>query len=62
MDKKVCWINALEKIKPNVMTHGDELFVKVKANMKYLYALMDDETKVLECSTRLIHLLFREGN
>jgi transposase-like protein len=64
MDKKVCWINALEKIKPNVYDtwRTDELFVKVKANMKYLYALMDDETKVLECSTRLIHLLFREGN
>lgn len=51
MDKKVCWINALEKIKHNVYDtwRTDELFVK--ANMKYLYALTDDETKVLDCST-----------
>lgn len=50
MDKKVCWINALEKIKPNVYDtwRTEELFVKIKGNMKYLYALMDDETKVLD--------------
>lgn len=53
MDKKVCWINVLEKFKPNVYDtwRTDELFVKIKGNMKYLYALMDDETKVLDCST-----------
>ena len=37
----------LEQIKPNVSTawRTDELFVKIKGNMKYLYALMDDETR-----------------
>jgi putative transposase len=37
----------LEKIKPNVGNawRTDELFLKVKGNMKYLYALMDDETR-----------------
>jgi putative transposase len=37
----------LEKIQPKVreawMT--DELFVKIKGNMKYVYAAMDDETR-----------------
>jgi putative transposase len=39
--------NYLEKIKPNVgdAWRTDELFVKVKGDMKYLYALMDDETR-----------------
>jgi putative transposase len=37
----------LEQIKPNVgdAWRTDELFVKVKGDMKYLYALMDDETR-----------------
>jgi hypothetical protein len=37
----------LEKIKPNVGNawRTDELFLKIKGNMKYLYALMDDETR-----------------
>jgi transposase-like protein len=36
----------LERIKPNVGNawRTDELFVKIKGDMKYLYALMDDET------------------
>lgn len=64
MDKKVCWINALEKIKPNVYDtwRTDELFVKIKGNMKYLYALMDDEKGSGLLNKWLIHLLFREGN
>lgn len=39
--------NYLDKIKPNVgdAWRTDELFVKVKGDMKYLYALMDDETR-----------------
>jgi putative transposase len=39
--------NYLEQIKPNVSTawRTDELFLKIKGNMKYLYALMDDETR-----------------
>jgi transposase-like protein len=39
--------NYLEKIKPNVGNawRTDELFLKVKGDMKYLYALMDDETR-----------------
>jgi transposase-like protein len=37
----------LEKITPNVSGtwRTDELFLKVKGNTKYLYALMDDETR-----------------
>ena len=37
----------LEKIKPNVSDawRADELYVKVKGNPKYLYALMDDQTR-----------------
>jgi transposase-like protein len=37
----------LEQIKPNVSTawRTDELFLKIKGDMKYLYALMDDETR-----------------
>jgi putative transposase len=37
----------LEKIKPNVSDtwRADELYVKIKGDMKYLFALMDDETR-----------------
>ena len=37
----------LEQITPNVsdVWRTDELYLKVKGNMKYLYALMDDETR-----------------
>ena len=37
----------LEQIKPNVgeAWRTDELFLKVRGSMKYLYALMDDETR-----------------
>jgi putative transposase len=37
----------LEKLKPQVGNawRTDELYVKVSGNMKYLYALMDDETR-----------------
>jgi putative transposase len=39
--------NYLEKIKPNVgdAWRTDELFLKVRGNLKYLYALMDDDTR-----------------
>ncbi len=39
--------NYLEQIKPNVSNtwRADELYVKIKGNMKYLFALMDDETR-----------------
>jgi putative transposase len=39
--------NYTEKIKSNVgdARRTDELFLKVKGDMKYLYALMDDETR-----------------
>jgi len=39
--------NYLEKIKPNVSDtwRADELYVKIKGDMKYLFALMDDETR-----------------
>jgi transposase-like protein len=37
----------LDRISPHVSNtwRADELFLKVKGNMKYLYALMDDETR-----------------
>ena len=37
----------LEKIQPQVggAWRTDELYVKIKGNMKYLYAIMDDETR-----------------
>jgi putative transposase len=36
-----------EKLKPNVSDtwRADEMYVKVAGNMKYLYAMMDDETR-----------------
>ncbi|HMK94638.1 MAG TPA: DDE-type integrase/transposase/recombinase, partial [Candidatus Limnocylindrales bacterium] len=36
-----------EKIKPNVSDtwRADELWIKVSGNMKYLFAMMDDETR-----------------
>ncbi len=49
------WINKytalmtkyLEKIKPNVgdTWRADEIWVKIDGNMKYLFAMMDDETR-----------------
>jgi transposase-like protein len=49
------WINKytalmekyLDKITPNVSDtwRADELFLKMRGNMKYLYALMDDQTR-----------------
>src|SRR3989304_3351688 len=37
----------VEKMKPNVSDtwRADELYLKVKGNMKYLFAMMDDETR-----------------
>jgi transposase-like protein len=37
----------LEKIKPNVSDtwRADELYVKIKGDMKYLFAIMDDESR-----------------
>jgi transposase-like protein len=39
--------NYLEKIKPNVSDtwRADELWIKIKGDMKYLFAMMDDETR-----------------
>ncbi|MBI3639051.1 MAG: DDE-type integrase/transposase/recombinase [Thaumarchaeota archaeon] len=39
--------NYLEKITPQLsdVWRADEMFVKIKGNMKYVYALMDDETR-----------------
>jgi transposase-like protein len=39
--------NYLDKITPQVSDtwRADEIFMKVKGNMKYLYALMDDDTR-----------------
>jgi hypothetical protein len=47
MDKKICCFKYLEKITPNVsdVWRDDELYLKVKANPKYLFALMDDQTR-----------------
>jgi putative transposase len=37
----------VEKLKPNVSDtwRADEVYVKIKGNMKYLFAMMDDETR-----------------
>jgi putative transposase len=37
----------VEKLKPNVSDtwRADEIYMKVKGNMKYLFAMMDDETR-----------------
>jgi transposase-like protein/predicted RNA-binding Zn-ribbon protein involved in translation (DUF1610 family) len=46
--KYVRLMNAyVEKIKPNVSDtwRADELYIKVKGDMKYLFAMMDDETR-----------------
>jgi putative transposase len=46
--KYVTLMNAyLEKIKPNVSDtwRADELYLKIKGDMKYLFAIMDDETR-----------------
>ena len=39
----------LKKLKPNVggIWRADELWVKIKVDIKYLFALMDDETRYL---------------
>src|SRR5208283_1170584 len=39
--------NYVEKMKPNVSDtwRADELYIKVKGDMKYLFAMMDDETR-----------------
>jgi len=39
--------NYLQRMKPKVSDtwRADELYLKVKGNMKYLFALMDDETR-----------------
>jgi putative transposase len=72
------WINRyvglmqkyLEKIKPNVsdVWRTDELYLKVKGNNKYLFALMDDETRFWivqqvadKKNTSDIRPLFRQG-
>jgi putative transposase len=60
----------LEQIKPNVSNvwRTDELYLKVKGNNKYLFALMDDETRFWiaqqvadKKNTSDIRPLFREG-
>jgi transposase-like protein len=48
INKYVSLMNSyVEKIVPNVSDtwRADELYVKIKGNMKYLFALMDDETR-----------------
>jgi putative transposase len=60
----------VDKLKPNVgeIWRADELWLKVKGDMKYLFALMDDETRYLiaqeVADTKLIHdasRLFHKG-
>jgi len=61
---------CVDQIKPNVSDtwRADELFVKVRGNMKYMFALMDDETRFWiaqeVADTKFTHdarNLFREG-
>jgi transposase-like protein len=62
--------NYLEQMQPQVSDtwRADELFLKVRGNMKYLYALMDNETRfwiaqqVADTKYHAnIHQLFHEG-
>jgi hypothetical protein len=53
---------------PKYLTDETELFVKIKGDMKYLYALMDDETRFWIAQqiadtkyTANINPLFKEG-
>ncbi len=41
--------NYLDKIKPKVgdAWRTDELYLKIRGNTKYLYAIMDDQTRYL---------------
>jgi putative transposase len=67
------YVSLMEKYRENKPNVGDawrtdELFLKVKGNMKYLYALMDDETRFWIAQqvadtkyTANINPLFREG-
>jgi transposase-like protein len=43
------WRNYLSQIKPEVsdVWRADELYLKIKGNMKYLFAMMDDQTRFL---------------
>jgi len=54
----------LEKIKPNVWEawRTDELYLKIKGNMKYLYALMDDETRFWIAQDELLRRSGDTGN
>jgi transposase-like protein len=63
-------VKYLEQIIPNVSDawRTDELYLKVRGNMKYLYALMDDETRFWIAQqvadtkyTANINPLFKEG-
>jgi transposase-like protein len=63
-------VKYLEQITPNVSDawRTDELYLKVRGNMKYLYALMDDETRFWIAQqvaytkyTANINPLFKEG-
>jgi transposase-like protein len=49
MDQEVCWFNA-ELLRENNTKRfrcmrADELYLKIKGNPKYLFALMDDQTR-----------------
>jgi transposase-like protein len=50
----------LDKITPNVSEtwRADELFLTVRGNMKYLYALMDDQTRF--CSSNPVSQLLED--
>ena len=72
MDKKYVSLmnNYLEQITPAVSDTwpADELYLKVRGNIKYLFALMDDETKFWiaqeVADTKFTHsarVLFRQG-
>ena len=46
-----------EKIQPNVsdVWRGDEIYMKIRGKQKYLFALMDDETRYLNRSRGRSH-------
>ena len=53
--------NYLEKIKPQVsdVWRTDEMYLKVSRNLKYLYAIMDDETRFW-IAQQVVHTKYTE--
>jgi transposase-like protein len=64
--------NYVEKLKPNVgdVWRADELWLKIKGDVKYLFALMDDESRFcigqdvaqIQTTCMMLKIYFRKEN